>query len=124
MESAAADRNAAAEIQYDGGELFALNCANCHGTYGEGDGAVMPSLSVVLLDLRYLSTRNGGEYPEAFVRQIIDGREVRAAHGPDGMPVWGAEFSRGEGLEEAAQARVAAKIAAIAGFLEDIQILE
>ena len=36
---------------YDGAELYALNCSNCHGVYGEGDGAVTPALSVVLMDL-------------------------------------------------------------------------
>ena len=110
--------------EYDGAELYALNCANCHGTYGEGDGAVTPSLSVVLLDLRYLAQRNDGEFPEAFVSQIIDGREMRAAHGPSGMPVWGAEFARGEGLDDQAQRRVAAKIEAITRFLEQIQVTE
>jgi len=109
---------------YDGAELYALNCSNCHGIYGEGDGAVTPDLSVVLRDLRYLSARNGGEFPQEFVIRIIDGREVRTAHGPGGMPVWGAEFTRGEGLGEDAQQRVSAKIDAIGTFLESIQIDE
>lgn len=111
-------------VEYDGAELYALNCANCHGIYGEGDGAVTPDLSVVLLDLRYLAARNDGEYPTEFVYQIVDGRESRAAHGPDGMPVWGAEFSRSEGTSEAAEARVGQKIQAITRFLESIQISE
>jgi mono/diheme cytochrome c family protein len=115
---------AAAAETYDGAQLFALNCANCHGAYGEGDGAVTPALSVVLQDLRYLSARNDGTFPDQFVRRIIDGREVRAAHGPNGMPVWGAEFSRGEGVDDEAQARVAAKIDALTRFLAEIQITE
>ena len=89
---------------YDGAELYALNCSNCHGIYGEGDGAVSPDLSVVVLDLRYLSERNGGAFPAEFVSRIIDGRETRAAHGPAGMPVWGAEFARGEGTDDDAEA--------------------
>ena len=67
---------------YNGADLYQLNCANCHGTFGEGDGAVTPDLSVVLLDLRYLSARNDGAFPQEFVVSIIDGRETRAAHGP------------------------------------------
>lgn len=114
----------AAADTYDGAELYAMNCANCHGIYGEGDGIVTPDLSTVMLDLRYLSERNDGVFPARFVRQIIDGREVRAAHGPTGMPVWGAEFTRSEGVGEDAQSRVDEKIGAIAGFLESIQILE
>ncbi|HEY5644494.1 MAG TPA: cytochrome c [Pseudomonadales bacterium] len=115
---------AAAAERYDGAELYAMNCANCHGIYGEGDGAVTPDLSTVLLDLRYLSARNDGEFPHQFVASIIDGREVRAAHGPVGMPVWGAVFTRSEGVGEEAQARVTEKIDAIVRFLESIQILE
>lgn len=107
---------------YDGAELYAMNCANCHGIYGEGDGIVTPDLSTVLLDLRYLSARNDGVFPAPFVAQIVDGREVRAVHGPAGMPVWGAEFTRSEGVGEAAQSRVDEKIGAIVRFLESIQI--
>ena len=109
-------------ITYEGSELYALNCANCHGTYGEGDGAVTPDLNVVLLDLRFLADRNGGEFPADFVVKIIDGRETRAAHGPTGMPVWGAEFARGEGTSEAAEARVQQKIQAIVEFISSIQL--
>ena len=112
----------AGETAYDGGELYQANCANCHGVYGEGDGAVTPSLSVVLQDLRYLSERNDGEFPRWFVTEIIDGRELRLAHGPDGMPVWGEAFTRMEGYGTKAQDRVDQKIDALVNFLESIQI--
>jgi hypothetical protein len=83
---------------------------------------VTPSLSVVLQDLRYISERNNGEFPRDVITQIIDGRELRLAHGPDGMPVWGAAFSRGEGYSDAAQQRVRAKIEALVDFVESMQI--
>jgi mono/diheme cytochrome c family protein len=113
---------AADDIAYDGGELYQANCANCHGMYGEGDGIVTPSLSVVLQDLRYLAERNDGEFPRWFVTEIIDGRELRLAHGPDGMPVWGEAFTRMEGYGEQAQSRVEQKIDALVNFIESIQI--
>lgn len=75
----------------------------------------------MLLDLRYLSARNDGTFPREFVTDIIDGRATRAAHGPEGMPVWAAEFSRQEGVDEQAQARVEAKVQALVDFLEQIQ---
>jgi len=122
---AQADSGAGQSVpDYDGGALYAANCSNCHGTYGEGDGIVTPSLSVVLQDLRYLAERNGGEFPAEFIHEIVDGRAMRAAHGPDGMPMWGAEFARGEGFDEAAEARVSAKIHALVEFLDSIQIRE
>ncbi len=114
-------QNDPAVPEYDGGSLYAANCSNCHGIYGEGDGVVAPTLDVVLLDLRYLTQRNGGAYPADFVRKIIDGRETRAAHGPSGMPVWGAVLTQQEGIDEAAQARVEAKIGSLVEFLGSIQ---
>ncbi|MEZ5560920.1 MAG: cytochrome c [Pseudomonadales bacterium] len=107
---------------YDGSALYAANCSSCHGIYGEGDGIVTPTLAVVLQDLRYLSQRNGGLFPRDFVTEIVDGRAMRAAHGPEGMPMWGAEFSRAEGYGDGSEARVDAKIQALVGFLESIQI--
>ncbi len=107
---------------YNGQTLYMANCANCHGTYGEGDGAVTPALNVVLQDLRYISQRNGGEFPKAWLEEIIDGRERRQGHGPIGMPVWGAVFSQQEGYDDAAQARVSAKVDALLSYLEAIQI--
>jgi mono/diheme cytochrome c family protein len=107
---------------YDGGALYAANCANCHGAFGEGDGIVTPSLSVVLLDLRYLAERNDGVFPQAFIHEVIDGRAMRAAHGPEDMPIWGAEFARSEGYDAAADARVSAKIDALIAYLASIQI--
>jgi hypothetical protein len=106
----------------DGVSLYMNNCANCHGVYGEGDGIVAPALPLVLKDLRYLSARNDGCFPREFVTEIIDGRAFRAAHGPEGMPVWGAEFARTEGFDEAADARVKAKVDALVAFLEALQI--
>ncbi len=114
-------QSAPAIPKYDGASLYANNCSNCHGVYGEGNGALTPSLSVVLKDLRYLALHNEDSYPTEFVRKIIDGRETRAAHGPEGMPMWGNVFARQEGTDQAAQARVTAKIESLVEFLGSIQ---
>lgn len=106
---------------YDGAALYANNCANCHGVYGEGNGSLTPMLSVVVQDLRYLSQRNDGTFPSEFVRKIIDGRELRAAHGPEGMPMWGNVFTGQEGTDKPAQARVNAKVESLVEFLDSIQ---
>ncbi len=107
---------------YDGQALYFSNCANCHGTYGEGDGAVSPALEVVLQDLRYLTARSDG-FPREWLTTIIDGREYRQAHGPVGMPVWGDVFTSQEGYDEAAQQRVDLKVSALVNYLESMQIL-
>jgi mono/diheme cytochrome c family protein len=106
----------------DGAALYATHCSLCHGRFGEGDGILAPSLAVVLQDLRYLSRRNNGEFPRDFIVNIIDGRAVRAAHGPEGMPVWGAEFARGKPIGEQTEQAIESHIQALAQFLESIQI--
>lgn len=116
----AADQPANSPV--DGSVLFAEHCATCHGVFGEGDGVVAPSLAVVLQDLRYLTERNNGEFPREFIIEIVDGRAMRAAHGPEGMPVWGAELARGEPFTASVEAQVNAKIDALADYLESIQI--
>lgn len=113
---------AAGAEKYDGAELYIANCSNCHGLYGEGDGIVTPELAVALQDLRYISGRNGGTFPRRVITEIIDGRELRVAHGPQGMPVWGNAFSHTEGYSDAAQGRVRAKIEALVDFVESMQI--
>lgn len=105
-----------------GAALFLAKCANCHGTYGEGDGIVTPDLRVVLTDLRYIAAENGGVFPRQTIREIIDGRARRMAHGPSGMPVWGAVFAADDGYGEAGKQRAAAKVDALVDFLEAIQL--
>jgi hypothetical protein len=68
--------------------------------------------------LTELARKNGGTFPMARVRRIIEGRDVES-HGDRDMPVWGDAFktSRDGGSRENADAR----IAAIAVYLESIQ---
>ncbi len=77
---------------YSGAELYKRFCSSCHGARGEGDGPVAPALRVMVPDPTRLAERRRGEFPAEAVRRIVDGREVRAAHGARRMPVWGQEF--------------------------------
>ncbi len=104
-----------------GASLFQAHCAGCHGAHGEGDGPMTPHLEVVLKDLRSLSARNEGVFPEGFVRQIIDGRETRMAHGPAGKPVWGEFFGLDEDSSEVSEALARERIDALIRFLKALQ---
>ncbi|MFU8817991.1 MAG: cytochrome D1 domain-containing protein [Pseudomonadales bacterium] len=104
-----------------GARLYAENCASCHGRYGEGDGPMAPHLATRPKDLRYLSERNQGVFPEEFVEAIIDGRAMTAAHRPEGMPVWGAEFERRAAHDPTAPS-AEEKVEALVRFLEHVQI--
>lgn len=93
---------ALAALPEQGSTSFRQHCAGCHGRYGEGDGPMAAHQAVVLKDLRGLSDRNRGEFPRDYARQIIDGRDTRWLHGPEGKPVWGDIFgSEGTGADAA-----------------------
>lgn len=115
--AAPASRTALDATPQRGAALFRQHCAGCHGRYGEGDGPMAGHQAVVLKDLRGLAQRNEGEFPRAYARQIIDGRDTRWLHGPDGKPVWGEVFSsEGRGPDAAADT-----IEALLDYLEAVQ---
>ena len=80
------------------------------------------SLSVIPQDLRFIAARADGTFPRWFIEQIVDGRQLRLAHGPEGMPIWGTIFTRQEGLNPAAQDRVEAMINALVDHIEGLQV--
>jgi mono/diheme cytochrome c family protein len=73
---------------------YRASCQSCHGTSGQGDGPVAPSLKVKPSDLTTLSKRNDGKFPFLKVFQTIDGRAIVPAHGTRDMPIWGQRYSQ------------------------------
>jgi len=73
--------------------LYRRHCAACHGLDGRGDGPLADSLDVRPADLTTLARRNDGDFDDAEVMAVIDGRRAVAQHGPREMPVWGAVFA-------------------------------
>lgn len=100
--------------------LYLANCANCHGDYGEGDGPAAADFGAPLPDLRYLARHNGGVFPSATIRAIIDGREFVKAHGPRQMPVWGDVFEKSTGDADVANER----IDDLTDYIGSIQLVE
>ncbi len=106
-----------------GAELYAENCASCHGTEARGDGPLGGLLTVAVPDLVGLAARNDGVFPMLDVVHTIDGRTGRRAHGGP-MPVWGAVFAEPSGFYmglygSALEAR--GRVMALALYLETIQ---
>lgn len=67
-------------------------------------------------DLRTLEKRKGG-FPYDWLREVIDGRTLRAVHGTREMPVWGWQFY----LAEGSQQLVTERIDALVDHLRSIQ---
>ena len=106
--SLAAIGGQAQERQLDRGALlFRLHCASCHGEDGKGDGPMVEHLRLTPADLTALSNRIGG-YSEAWLTEVIDGREEVRAHGQREMPVWGMTFywRSGEQREQDTEAMI------------------
>jgi mono/diheme cytochrome c family protein len=72
--------------------LFRAYCASCHGSDAKGRGPAAPALKITVPDLTVLAKNNGGKFPSAYVRKVITGDEVTAAHGSREMPIWGPIF--------------------------------
>ena len=106
---------------YDGARLYRENCAVCHGQEGAGDGPMVPHLNANPSDLSSLSARNGGNFPTLSVMRQIDGRDVRATHGSDEMPVWGWEFRRADNDKRDPGKQTQARIDALVGHLQTLQ---
>jgi mono/diheme cytochrome c family protein len=106
-----------AEGAQRGADLYKVHCAACHGQNGAGSGLTTPQLRHVPPDLTQLSKKNGGMFPQARVRRIIEGRDV-PSHGERDMPVWGDAFTTaGTPSRESSDARIATIIA----YLDSIQ---
>lgn len=106
---------------YSGAELYRVFCASCHGPGAHGNGPVAKSLRVKVPDLTRIARRHGGDFPVDTITQIIDGRELRTAHGSRDMPVWGQEFYGVASEDPARRARSDELIERMVAHLRSIQ---
>ncbi len=103
-----------------GRERYMNDCGGCHGADARGGGAVAAALKMPPSDLTVLSRDNAGQFPEEYVRRVVDGRELPpAAHGETSMPVWGSHYKRA--LPGYSEAIVREKIDALIAYLVSIQ---
>ena len=95
-------------------------CAACHGDDGRGNGEVAGSMRPKPSNLTQLAKKNGGIFPSAQVKEIIDGRKRVAAHGSAKMPVWGTVFAAEKSYEQP-EAHAQSQIKLITNYLASIQ---
>lgn len=85
-----------------GAELYNEHCAVCHGKNLKGTGPA-PSPYRAPPDLTTLAKRHGGQFPDAYVQDVLRNGVVIPEHGLAEMPIWGADFASeqlGEGQVE------------------------
>jgi mono/diheme cytochrome c family protein len=81
-------------IGSSGHNIYMDRCGACHGENGKGNGPAVGSLKNVPADLTLLAKRNGGVFPEEWLRKVVGGEEEVdiTAHGSREIPIWGQLF--------------------------------
>ncbi|MGA7916663.1 MAG: cytochrome c [Candidatus Acidiferrales bacterium] len=114
------DKQATLIRSVDGADLYRAYCASCHGKNGKGDGPVAAALKATVPDLTMIAKNDGGKFPTARVRRIIEGQGMIASHGSREMPVWGPIFSQ----VEADVDRGPVRMENLVKYLESIQTIK
>lgn len=103
-----------------GREAYFRYCSACHGDDGRGNGEVAGSMRPKPADLTQLAKKHNGTFPDAEVKEIIDGRKRVPAHGNSKMPVWGKVFAE-EKTYERPEAHAQSQTQIITNYLASIQ---
>lgn len=106
-----------------GQALYQKHCATCHGMQANGQGPMVPALTVHPTNLTALSAENGGVFPLIRVVRRIDGREPLVSHG-SAMPVYGEFFEGDDTAMKTASGQpilVSRAIADLVAYLTSIQ---
>lgn len=105
-----------------GHNLYEQYCQDCHGMKGRGDGPLAGDLKAPPADLATIAARRKGVFPDVEIREIIDGRRVMRAHGPQHMPLWGKAFGISGGpAGPVYEAQTRDKIEAVIVYLKTLQ---
>ncbi|WP_432449523.1 c-type cytochrome [Aliiroseovarius marinus] len=99
-----------------GAEIYAANCAACHGD--DAKGGELPAAP----DLTTLTARHGGKFPARFVMSTIDGYAQGTQRGP--MPEFGLLLDSEIEVwvdEKGVQTPTPAALVRLAEYLEGVQ---
>jgi mono/diheme cytochrome c family protein len=104
-----------------GQQYFQQYCSACHGLDGHGTGPAADALKTPPADLTRIAQRRGGQFPEADIAAVIDGRTVVGAHGSREMPVWGQRFGEKFGGGAVGDEAVRGHLLVLIDYLKSIQ---
>ena len=100
-----------------GAELYTQYCAVCHGNDLKGTGPA-PAPYRAPPDLTTLARRYGGQFPDAYVSNVLRNGVVLPAHGPAQMPDWGTDSRMTDRFDGT---QVATRIANLIIYIKSLQ---
>ena len=77
-----------------GRAFFLSNCVPCHGAFAQGTGEGTDGLARERLNLTRIKERDGGQFNDMRVYQIVYGVNEVPLDGNREMPVWGRVIAR------------------------------
>jgi mono/diheme cytochrome c family protein len=103
-----------------GTQLYKQNCAVCHANDGKGNGPppANSGFKVSPPDLTTLALRHNGEFPEAYVAEVLWNGVKIPDHSRAEMPVWGIAF---KAMSQSDETQVKLRITNLTNYLKSIQ---
>jgi mono/diheme cytochrome c family protein len=103
-----------------GAQLYKQNCEVCHGDDGKGNGPPPASSPFIESppDLTTLAKRHKGEFPDAYVAEVLRNGVKMPDHGPAEMPIWGIVF---KSMSKSDETQAKLRIANLTNYLKSIQ---
>lgn len=107
-------------VPTSGAQLYKQNCSICHGNDGKGNGPPPASspFTESPANLTTLTQRHKGEFPDAYVADVLRNGVKMPDHGPAEMPVWGIIF---KSMAKSDETQVKLRITNLMNYLKSIQ---
>jgi mono/diheme cytochrome c family protein len=99
-------------------ELYAKRCSTCHGNDLKGNGPFPPPYRTPP-DLTTLARRHGGNFPDAYVSNVLRNGVKLPAHGPAEMPVWGTDLGA---PDQSDKTQVKLRIKSLTSYIKSMQV--
>jgi mono/diheme cytochrome c family protein len=114
-----ADGTLSPELMGEARDLYAHDCAPCHGADGKGTGPASKALRIPPADLTGMAARHDGVFPHDRFIAMVSGEVDVPAHARE-MPVWQRRYD-GTAPEAVAAVYAQRRLDLLAAYVESLQ---